>query len=86
MSYTFFGIAMVFAITRFISRMPRLHGAGLGWDDYIVAFCVAPMVGMTVVAYFEDQHGAGRDIWNVPMKDLESFALVSLAGSAHLPY
>ena len=76
-SYVLFGVAMVFVIARFVSRIPRLHGAGLGRDDWIVAFCVPAMAVMTVVAYYENYYGSGRDVWNVPMEDLEPFALVS---------
>lgn len=76
-SYSLFGVAMLFVIARFISRFRRLHGAGFGRDDFTVAFCVAPMAGMTVVAYFEDKYGTGRDVWTVPMSNLEPFALVS---------
>ncbi|USW59043.1 hypothetical protein Slin15195_G123620 [Septoria linicola] len=74
-SYSLFGVAMLFVIARFISRFRRLHGAGFGRDDFTVAFCVAPMAGMTVVAYFEDKYGTGRDVWTVPMSNLEPFAL-----------
>lgn len=69
---------MIFVIARFISRFPRLLGAGFGADDWTVGLCVAPMTGMTVVAYYEYYYGSGRDVWTVPVDNLEPFALVSL--------
>lgn len=32
-AYAMFGLASVFLLARFLSRWPRLRGAGLSWDD-----------------------------------------------------
>ncbi|PPJ57677.1 hypothetical protein CBER1_00129 [Cercospora berteroae] len=79
-SYILYGIAMVFVVARFISRFPRLLGAGFGADDWTVGLCVAPMTGMTVAAYYEYHYGSGRDVWTVPVDNLEPFALWFFVG------
>lgn len=82
-SYTLFGVATAFVLARFISRIPKLHGAGYWVDDWIVLFTYFPMVGMTIVAYYEHCYGSGRDVWEVPLSYLEPFALVREVCTTH---
>lgn len=75
--YTLFAIATLSLFARFLSRWQRLQGAGLSYDDYAIILCYFPVIGMTVVAYYEARYGSGQDMWERSISDVRNFLLVS---------
>ncbi|KAM3420464.1 hypothetical protein BST61_g3733 [Cercospora zeina] len=69
-SISMFAITTLFLVARFLSRWPRLSGAGLSWDDGIVLACYFPVVGITLVAIRSVQFGSGRDSWTLPVENV----------------
>ena len=47
-AYALFGVASVFLAARFMSRWPRMNGAGYGWDDWIILIAYPVAIEMTV--------------------------------------
>ncbi|KAF2210498.1 hypothetical protein CERZMDRAFT_86211 [Cercospora zeae-maydis SCOH1-5] len=62
-----FTITTLFLLARFLSRWPRLSGAGLSWDDGIVLACYVPVIGITFVAIRSVEYGSGKDSWMLPV-------------------
>ncbi|GIZ44065.1 hypothetical protein CKM354_000727400 [Cercospora kikuchii] len=69
-----FTITTLFLIARFLSRWPRLSGAGLSWDDGIVLACYIPVVGITIVAVRLVDYGSGKDSWMLPVENVMAVA------------
>lgn len=69
-----FTATTLFLIARFLSRWPRLQGAGLSWDDAVVLACYMPVLGITVVSFTLVHDGAGRDAWVLPTENVVTSA------------
>lgn len=81
--YTLFAIATLSLFARFLSRWQRLQGAGFNYDDYLIILCYIPVIGMTVVAYFEARYGSGQDMWGLSIMDVRNFLLVSRRSNSY---
>ncbi|CZT17814.1 uncharacterized protein RCC_03650 [Ramularia collo-cygni] len=73
-AYVLFGLASLFMIARFLSRWPRLRGAGLSWDDGVVLMCYVPVVGVTVCCAMLQTFGAGKDMWTSDIHSVLHYA------------
>ncbi|SMQ49276.1 unnamed protein product [Zymoseptoria tritici ST99CH_3D7] len=69
-----FSVATFFTIARFISRWPRLRGAGLSWDDGVVLFCFLPVTGLTIMALTMMHYGVGKDMWTLEIDTILTYA------------
>lgn len=91
-AYALFGLATLFLCARFLSRWPRLRGAGLSWDDGeylaskagngtdeitgVVLLCYVPVLGITVTMAYMQNFGAGKDMWTSDIDKVLKYATV----------
>ncbi|KAJ0277957.1 hypothetical protein CBS470a_010020 [Colletotrichum nupharicola] len=66
-----FALALVFFILRLCSALPGF-GRELGWDDWTIIACVILTVPPTVFAFTLVDNGLGKDMWTLPLKNIEN--------------
>ncbi|KAF9878863.1 CFEM domain-containing protein [Colletotrichum karsti] len=66
-----FGLALVFYILRMCSALPG-YGRELSWDDWTITACVVLTVPPTVFAFTLVDNGLGKDMWTLPLKNIEN--------------
>ncbi|KAJ0383193.1 hypothetical protein COL922a_010997 [Colletotrichum nupharicola] len=66
-----FALALVFFILRLCSALPGF-GRELGWDDCTIIACVILTVPPTVLAFTLVYNGLGKDMWTLPLKNIEN--------------
>lgn len=72
-TWTLFALSTLFLVVRILSRQRWLKGAGMGWDDWVAIAAYPFVIGMTVVGYYEPMYGSGKDVWRIPIEDLQPF-------------
>lgn len=64
-------IALLVFIMRMCAIIPN-KGRALGWDDYTIAITVALAVPPTVFSVLLSKNGLGKDMWTLPLKNIEN--------------
>ncbi|KAI4595203.1 hypothetical protein KJ359_007179 [Pestalotiopsis sp. 9143b] len=64
-------IALLVFIMRMCAIIPN-KGRALGWDDYTIAVTVALAVPPTVFSVLLSKNGLGKDMWTLPLKNIEN--------------
>lgn len=68
------------ALLAFLMRMcSGFVGRPMGWDDLTMALCVALAVPPTVFSVLLSNNGLGKDMWTLPLQNIENVLFVSLA-------
>ncbi|KAH8668745.1 CFEM domain-containing protein [Xylariales sp. PMI_506] len=65
------GVALLVFIMRMCSTLPR-GGRMAGWDDYTMIVTVALATPPTVFSVLLSQNGLGKDIWTLPLHNIEN--------------
>lgn len=71
-------IALLVFILRMCSALPS-SGRLLGWDDWTMAITVALAVPPTVFSVLLSQNGLGKDMWTLPLKNIENVLFVRIS-------
>ncbi|KAL0930145.1 CFEM domain-containing protein [Colletotrichum truncatum] len=66
-----FGLAFIVYVLRLCSAMPG-SGRELSWDDWTITACVILTIPPTVFAFTLSDNGLGKDIWTLPLKNIEN--------------
>lgn len=69
-------IALLAFLMRMCSAIPS-GGRVLGWDDWTMAVCVALAVPPTVFSVLLPNNGLGKDMWTLPLQNIENVLFVS---------
>ncbi|CAJ2499722.1 Uu.00g025750.m01.CDS01 [Anthostomella pinea] len=64
-------IALLVFILRMCSTLPS-GGRVLGWDDWTIAIAVVLAVPPTVFSVLLSNNGLGKDMWTLPLKNIEN--------------
>ncbi|KAK1641404.1 hypothetical protein BDP81DRAFT_310147 [Colletotrichum phormii] len=67
-----FGLALIVYILRMCSALPGCNRE-LSWDDWTITACVLLTIPPTVFAFALSANGLGKDIWTLPLKNVENF-------------
>lgn len=70
-------IALLVFIMRMCAIIPN-KGRALGWDDYTIAITVALAVPPTVFSVLLSKNGLGKDMWTLPLKNIENVLFVRI--------
>ncbi|KZL85627.1 cfem domain-containing protein [Colletotrichum incanum] len=65
-----FGLALIVYILRMCSALPG-YNRELSWDDWTITACVLLTIPPTVFAFTLSANGLGKDIWTLPLMDVE---------------
>ncbi|KXH35291.1 CFEM domain-containing protein [Colletotrichum salicis] len=66
-----FGLALIVYILRMCSALPGCNRE-LSWDDWTITACVLLTIPPTVFAFTLSANGLGKDIWTLPLKNVEN--------------
>lgn len=75
-------IALLVFIMRMCSALP-VAGRPLGWDDWTMTITVALAVPPTVFSVLLSNNGLGKDMWTLPLKNIENVLFVSIQTRNH---
>lgn len=78
-------IALFIYILRMCSALPA-GGRPLGWDDYTMTLTVALAAPPTIFSVLLSNNGLGKDMWTLPLKNIENVLFVSLIVLLSVPY
>ncbi|KAF6812363.1 CFEM domain-containing protein [Colletotrichum plurivorum] len=66
-----FSLALIAYVIRLCSALPGC-GRELSWDDWTITACVLLTVPPTVFAFTLSANGLGKDIWTLPLANVEN--------------
>jgi hypothetical protein len=69
-------VALIAYILRMCAGLPK-GGRDLGWDDWTITICVALATPPTIFAVLLSKNGLGKDIWTLPLQNIENILFVS---------
>ncbi|THX15100.1 hypothetical protein D6D13_02349 [Aureobasidium pullulans] len=69
------GLALLVFILRMCAGLP-VGGRPLGWDDYTICIAVALGTPPTVFSVLLSKNGLGKDMWTLPLPNIESVLFV----------
>ncbi|KAK8087847.1 hypothetical protein PG997_002808 [Apiospora hydei] len=72
-------VAIVIVVLRMMSGLPA-GGRKLGWDDWTILMALALSMPPTVFSVLLSNNGLGRDMWTLPMKNIENVLFLYYLG------
>ncbi|KAK6863780.1 hypothetical protein PG995_000308 [Apiospora arundinis] len=72
-------VAVVICILRMMSGLPA-GGRKLGWDDWTILMALALAMPPTVFSVLLSNNGLGRDMWTLPMQNIENVLFLYYLG------
>ncbi|KAK8050773.1 hypothetical protein PG994_012503 [Apiospora phragmitis] len=72
-------VAVLICMLRMMSGLPA-GGRKLGWDDWTILLALALSMPPTVFSVLLSENGLGRDMWTLPMKNIENVLFLYYLG------
>ncbi|KAK4608995.1 hypothetical protein CLAFUW4_14361 [Fulvia fulva] len=69
-TWTFFGVAVVFVAARFVARPERFKGSGYGTDDWTILACLALLLPFCAIIQAMTDNGLGADNYTLSADEI----------------
>lgn len=75
-TWTFFGVAVVFVAARFVARPERFKGSGYGTDDWTILACLALLLPFCAIIQAMTDNGLGADNYTLSADEITTMLKV----------